>query len=635
MILAAPFEQFNCKRFYDVPYVRTYRTRMLHSIRQNDAGFGLDFGVVDELVSIKIIESNIALYRFELPQDVGVSIVAQVVEDGSFVQHARATNRGTKRILLPYAFRLNVSLNRASYGQLTEGFIGGPLALPLSQNCLRKSDDTTLRVQNPHLGAQLFSALHVNGESFDFREVKDQDTYDAPLNVLVTGNVCIPPGETANMHASFRLLSDLEHHEHDCQLLPSKILDTILRDTTPRWKLDDRLSTYVLRRNVDYILANCTVPVSASSVAVITDHVALPLGWNRDNGWQVRLLLETHANINDLIHLQYVQHYEEQIRNVARGHLYWVFTKAERPEGFWHRSYLVNGRPKDASVFQLDQQCYPILELCDYLDCFPGDIEFVKGIMATGVVQQVLAVLESKHDTETGLYATEETPGDDAVEYPFHFSSHVLLWRTFIRLHNLFECLKLEPGNSVPKLDEMAAELKEHTLRSFATTRPVCGKRMFAYLTDGQAKTTFYHDANDIPTLFAKEWSFVSSSDEVLIWKNTMEFGFSPNNDTGFCNDGVYGGLGSVHSPGAWTLGYFQELAFAASMDDAPAMQAAWTKISAAMNWDGTFSEAVDPKTAECTSKAWFSWPGAMIGALLIRMRINGQEEVLLGKSTD
>jgi meiotically up-regulated gene 157 (Mug157) protein len=307
---------------------------------------------------------------------------------------------------------------------------------------------------------------------------------------------------------------------------------------------------------------------------------------------------------------------------------------AERPNGFWHRSYLVNGRPKDVSIFQLDQQCYPILDLCDYLDCFPEEVDFTRNIIATGVIQEVLAVLESKHDAHTGLYATEETPGDDAVEYPFHFSSHVLLWRTFTRLHNLFGRLKLQRGDQVSQLDEMAAELKRRTLQSFTATHPVCDKRMFAYLTDGQGESIFYHDANDIPTLFAKEWSFVSSLDEVLVWKNTMEFSFSPANKGGYCRDGAYAGLGSVHSPGAWALGYFQELAFAASMEDTPAMQAAWTKISAAMNWDGTFSEAVDPNTAECTSKAWFSWPGAMIGALLIRMRMNGQEEVLLGEST-
>ena len=312
-----------------------------------------------------------------------------------------------------------------------------------------------------------------------------------------------------------------------------------------------------------------------------------------------------------------------------------MFTQAGRPDGFWHRSYLINGRPKDSSIFQLDQQCYPLLELCDYFEHFPDEAEFVKGILGTGVIEEVLAVLAAKQDARTGLWPTDETPGDDAVIYPFHFSSHVLLWRTFTRLHALFSNPSLDQSGEIPQLDTMAADLKERVYRSFTATQQLGGKEMFAYLADGFGKMTFYHDANDIPTLFARDWNFVSTSAEALLWTNTMEFGFSSANEAGYCKDGLYGGLGSVHSPGAWTLGYFQELGYASSMDDNPAMRTAWTKIAAAMHWDGTFSEAVDPRTAECTSKAWFSWPGAMIGALLIRMRMNGQEEILMGKHKD
>jgi hypothetical protein len=105
-----------------------------------------------------------------------------------------------------------------------------------------------------------------------------------------------------------------------------------------------------------------------------------------------------------------------------------------------------------------------------------------------------------------------------------------------------------------------------------------------------------------------------------------MRFGLSPANEKGYCSQNPYGGLGSVHSPGAWTLGCFQELAYAAFLNDVPAIQAAWNQVAAAMHWDGTFSEAVNPETGKCTSKAWSSWPGAMIGAQMIRMRRNGQE---------
>jgi meiotically up-regulated gene 157 (Mug157) protein len=196
---------------------------------------------------------------------------------------------------------------------------------------------------------------------------------------------------------------------------------------------------------------------------------------------------------------------------VARGHLEWVFTKAERPNGFWQRSCLVNSKPKDRTVFQLDQQCYPLLKLCDYLNHFPEHAKFVRDIVDTGVIQDILSVLNSKKNVHTGLWPTEETPGDDAVTFPHHFSSHVLLWRTFTRLHRLFARLNVLEDLQSLQLDVVAAELRTRTIESFSATRPECGTAMFAYLTDGHGKYTFYHDANNVPTLFPQDWDFIDS----------------------------------------------------------------------------------------------------------------------------
>jgi meiotically up-regulated gene 157 (Mug157) protein len=344
----------------------------------------------------------------------------------------------------------------------------------------------------------------------------------------------------------------------------------------------------------------------------------------------VHLLLEAHANITDLMYPDSEEAYKDKIKLAAQGHLSWVFTQAERPRGFWHRSYLANGKPKDQSIFQLDQQCYPLLELCEYLTHFPEDEEFVKSIVETGVIQELLRMLNAKQDKQTMLWPTDETPGDDRAEFPHHFSSHVLLWRTFTRLHELFARLEMPLDEQISQLDVAAAQLKKRTTEAFKATPPDSDIPLFAYLTNGCGRYTFYHDGNDVPTLFAKDWGFVSSREDICTWKATMDFALSPANEEGYCKGIPYGGLGSVHSPGAWTLGYFQEMAYAASNNNTPAVQGAWTKIAAAMLWDGTFPEAVDPTTAACTSKAWFSWPGAMIGALLIRMRKNGQEETLL-----
>lgn len=54
-------------------------------------------------------------------------------------------------------------------------------------------------------------------------------------------------------------------------------------DIQSHWMNETLMSTYIIRRNLEYIMANCSIPTSETSVAVITDHVALPLGWNRDN----------------------------------------------------------------------------------------------------------------------------------------------------------------------------------------------------------------------------------------------------------------------------------------------------------------------------------------------------------------
>lgn len=342
-------------------------------------------------------------------------------------------------------------------------------------------------------------------------------------------------------------------------------------------------------------------------------------------------MAEAYENIDNLVKPHAVALYAEQIRTVLRGHLVWVFKLAQRPQGFWHRSYLVTGVPKDGPIFQLDQQCYPILELCDYLDIFFGEDDFVRDLLSGSATTEIMQIFEAKRDTESGLWPTDETPGDDAVIYPYHFSSNVLLWRTFSRLRDLRARLTPNLKEETQRLDTLARDLRNRILSSFTATHLSTSARMFAYLTDAQGKHLFYHDANDVPTLLAREWDFVSTSTEIETWKNTMQFGFSPANKDGYCHKGKYPGLGSVHSPGSWVLGYYQELGFSAALDDAQRAQDVWRRIGAAMQWDGTFSEAVDPETAVCSSKAWFSWPGSMIGALIIQLRIRGTEEKLLG----
>lgn len=305
---------------------------------------------------------------------------------------------------------------------------------------------------------------------------------------------------------------------------------------------------------------------------------------------------------------------------------------SQRPHRFWHRSYIASGVPKDGPIFQLDQQCYPIIELCDFFDYTSGDVEtkqFVEDILLKeDAISEIIGVLLARRDTTTNLFPTDETPGDDPVEYPYHFSSHVLLWYTFTRLAKLVGMLGDRKGLETSWLKHLANETRAATIKHFVGFNPVTEKKMFAYLTDGACKHAFYHDANDIPTLFAQEWGFVDdvSDTETIetgtsLWRETMNFGLSPGNKGGYYDEGPFGGLGSVHTRGPWPLGYFQELVFAEMTGDLVARQKAWQKIKGVMFFDGLFSEAVDNYTGECTSKAWFAWPGSMIGSALLRDR--------------
>lgn len=329
--------------------------------------------------------------------------------------------------------------------------------------------------------------------------------------------------------------------------------------------------------------------------------------------------MDVFSNVDRLAFPDAAKRYRIEIKEVTRGHLRWVFQLAQRPHGFWHRSYLVTGRPKDGAVFQLDQQCYPILELADFLDTFPEEAEFVRKLLNEETVFQVVDVVEAKMDHQSGLFATEETPADDAVDHPYHFSSHVLLWYSIARLAELLKRLGETPKLKIDRFQLLAERIREAALGKFLQVRPESRLPAFAYLTDGSDQHTFYHDANDIPTLLAPKWGFLSSEFELQAWKNTMDFAFSPSNKDGFYQGGAFAGLGSVHTRGPWPLGYFQEFYYARMIGNAATERDAWRRICGSRMWDGLFSEAVDAKTAQCISKAWFSWPGAMIGGLLLQ----------------
>ncbi|MEM6283348.1 MAG: glycoside hydrolase family 125 protein [Chloroflexota bacterium] len=265
---------------------------------------------------------------------------------------------------------------------------------------------------------------------------------------------------------------------------------------------------------------------------------------------------------------------------------------------------MANGRPKDNNAYQLDQQIFPLLEICGWLkhktenDSYPTNWD----CKTFSALQAILASKADSWKRYSPLFETDETPADDDLAYPCHFSSHILLWHTLRELRKYTEgSERITALLGISLLDP--DELKQHINANFIAEND--GKQIYAYAIS-QTDSYFYHDANDIPLVMMPIWGFCDKDDPV--WRNTIEFAFSDENP-GFY-DGV---LGSVHTPAPWALGDAQELIMCKVIGDRDRYARVWQRVEKAAQWDGALPEAYDANTFEVVSRHWFAWPNAMI----------------------
>lgn len=294
-----------------------------------------------------------------------------------------------------------------------------------------------------------------------------------------------------------------------------------------------------------------------------------------------------------------------------KGHLYFLFLEAERPYTYWHRSYLTNGKPKDGKKFLLDQQCYPLLELCMFGREFAQD-EMIPRVLESRVYAEILNEFIKRKDRTTEFIHSDETPADDPAKLSYQLSSHILLWYT---LRGLAKFLHKVGQPDEWDLENWATRLRESIFTHFVGNYH--DRKIFHYECDGRGNTRRYHDSNDWPSLFARRWGFVKTESEVTIWKNTMQFAFSTANEEGYFDGGPFSGLGSVHTKlGPWPLGFAQQHMFAFETGyELTDMEA---KIYGSMYSDGTFPEASNVQSGKCESRTYFSWSGCMVASTLL-----------------
>ena len=332
---------------------------------------------------------------------------------------------------------------------------------------------------------------------------------------------------------------------------------------------------HAVRRGVAYALDCAASRIDDLAVAVLADHEILPLVWTRDAYYVCRMLLELAPR-------------DERVRAVVDGFVRWLFEAAERPGGWWPRASLANGASKDPA-FQLDQQLFPLLLLEDHAR-LTGDATLLD--RCAPLRDEMLRALLARR-TPFGLIATDETPADDPLEQPFHFSSQVLLWRVL---------RDLDP--------RAAAEVRGATRDGFTES----GR--FAYAVRGARGegARHYHDANDLPTVFAPAWGFCDANDPV--WRATIEFAWSRENNGYFA--GPLGGLGSLHTRHPWPLGDLQEIVVARVLGDTERERRGWERLERVETWDGLLPEAYDETTGAVASRHHFAWPAALRALLAL-----------------
>lgn len=402
-------------------------------------------------------------------------------------------------------------------------------------------------------------------------------------------DVILAPGDEVTLVLRVALGPSEEQARHELEaLMPDTLASTVAaRHDRRRMTLDsvhvpadDPLDPLVTRA-IDYPRSCCTVEVGATT-AMLTDHRILPLAWTRDAYWACTALAETDPDgAGDLV----------------RRHLAWLYDVADRPDGWWARSYLPTGAVKDPA-WQLDQQCYPVLEVLDHVRR-RGDVATLQR-WAPAVRDVLERLLARRH--ESGLLATDETPADDPLDLQFHLSSNLLVAHVLRRVAVVAEVVDLAPATLVEAADRTVAAINRHF------TMEIAGRRCLAYATD-LSSVRWYHDANDVPTVLAPRWGL---GVPVETWRATMELAFSRHNPEGFVN-GPRGGLGSIHTPGAWPLGDAQELMYAAWVGDRPRSAEILRRLVATTTWDGSLPECRDPETGAVRSRHWFAWPGCLV----------------------
>ncbi len=251
---------------------------MLRSIKNGKRGFGLRLESAAQGLEVDLDGLGRASIDHHTDEGFAITTLLRISESGEVTQSLEIRSQLDSVSHVNFTMDFGISVNRASYGQLTEG---GPIPIPKSENKISTtSDQQGFSITNAPLGAHLDGYLEGDGQRIDMeRAIQEQTFIDSPVTGRYSGSLEVPPRGVRSLTAKFILQPGVVPHSGEEIRLPQRMGLPKLQGSP------EATGRFIVRRNLEYILGNCAVPVppSKQAVCLLTDHVALPLGWMRDN----------------------------------------------------------------------------------------------------------------------------------------------------------------------------------------------------------------------------------------------------------------------------------------------------------------------------------------------------------------
>jgi hypothetical protein len=238
-------------------------------------GFGIHVAGTISNINYEILADKSISVTY-LVEQIQVATNVSVRKDRSVVQTTVLSSTSRETVDVDYTLALNISVNRASYGQLTEG---GPIPIPPPRNEFRLFNrNRTWAVINRNLDAMIQGSLYCDGLEVCIEPLEvEKSTLGQPVNVAFHGTVQIHCGRKCSLTSTYQL-----HPGSELAKVASPWI-TLVPSREESWKIRNDNMRLIIKGNLSYIIGNCTIPVDNYATCFITDHVALPLGWNRDN----------------------------------------------------------------------------------------------------------------------------------------------------------------------------------------------------------------------------------------------------------------------------------------------------------------------------------------------------------------